>query len=263
MASPSQATILTCTQCGGELHPDEGQSFLTCPYCAATVYVDKSQVVFHWALTPTLDAQQALAALHRWMSGSQTVKDLDRKARVVAQTFQRFPLWYFKAADARGELIDLELAAASSVTELRKLALPAGDLKPYNAADVDEALDPSVPLDTARDWLLQAHPESQVREIALVHVPVYFFKYAYRNQTYTALVEAATGQVLANLYPAKAEAPYKVVAGVTAAFYLLLALVAAIAGDGGGGLTLGLVFIVGLAAAPVLVAAAAWVASRV
>lgn len=261
MTTPSQATALACTQCGGELHPDEGQSLLTCPYCSATVYLDKSQVVFHWALTPTLDEQQALSALHRWMSGSQTVKDLDRKARVAAQTFQFFPLWYFKAAAEQGELTDLELAAASSVTELRTLNLPAGDLKPYDAATVSQAVEPNVPLETARAWLAQAHPGSQVRECALVHVPIHIFKYVYQNQSYTAVVEAATGRVLANLFPAKSEGPYQVVAGVTAAFYLFLALIMAVASD--SGLILGLVFLVGLAALPVLTAVAAWVASKV
>jgi predicted RNA-binding Zn-ribbon protein involved in translation (DUF1610 family) len=71
---------LTCAQCGGELHPDEGQIFLTCPFCSSTVYIDKRRVVFHWYLAPTLDEAKARGALSRWMAGNQTVKDLDRKA---------------------------------------------------------------------------------------------------------------------------------------------------------------------------------------
>ena len=89
---PIAATTFLCTQCGGELHPDEGQAFLTCPYCAATVYVDKTRVVFHWYVASTISEQQAQTALYRWMSGSKTVKDLDRKARVVSQAFTYFPL---------------------------------------------------------------------------------------------------------------------------------------------------------------------------
>ncbi|MHC1782655.1 MAG: hypothetical protein AB9891_07845 [Anaerolineaceae bacterium] len=54
MADPLPSENLTCTQCGGELHPDEGQLFITCPYCSASVYLDKSKVVFHWSLAPTL-----------------------------------------------------------------------------------------------------------------------------------------------------------------------------------------------------------------
>jgi DNA-directed RNA polymerase subunit RPC12/RpoP len=83
MDTPPVATRLSCTQCGGELHPDEGQAFLTCPYCGSTVYVDKSQVVFHYYLASTLDEAKGRGFLARWMAGNQTVKDLDQKSRVV------------------------------------------------------------------------------------------------------------------------------------------------------------------------------------
>ena len=47
-------TEVHCAQCGGVLHPDEGQIFLTCPYCSSSVYLDKSKVVFHWSLACTV-----------------------------------------------------------------------------------------------------------------------------------------------------------------------------------------------------------------
>ena len=96
METQLPANVLTCTQCGGELHPDEGQIFVTCPFCSSTVYIDKSRVVFHWYVAPTLDASQAQAALRRWMTGSQTVKDLDEKSQIGAPGFEYFPLWVFK-----------------------------------------------------------------------------------------------------------------------------------------------------------------------
>ena len=87
---------LHCTQCGGELHPDEGQIFITCPYCSSTVYLDKSKVVFHWYLAPTLDEEKAQGSLARWMAGNSTVKDLDKKSKLIDQSFAYFPMWYFK-----------------------------------------------------------------------------------------------------------------------------------------------------------------------
>ncbi|MBN1667729.1 MAG: hypothetical protein JW862_11600, partial [Anaerolineales bacterium] len=145
-ASPaSPAKMLTCTQCGGELHPDEGQIFLTCPYCSSTVYLDKSRVVFHWYLAPTLDEGKARASLARWMGGNQTVKDLDQKARLSAASFEYFPLWYFKTRDAKGsERIWLEPAAATAISELKQLKLPAGDLRKYEPRLDPQAHDPSV-----------------------------------------------------------------------------------------------------------------------
>lgn len=260
------AAHLTCTQCGGELHPDEGQLFVTCPFCSSTVYLDKSRVVFHWSLAPTLNPEQAMAALRRWMSGSQTVKDLDKKSQVTGQSFSYFPLWYFKWRNPTGEQIALEAATATSITELRTLNLPAGDLQRYDAALDAQAETPTVPLETALDWLSQRFPEVEVRESALVHIPVYQFKYEFNKRTYTAVVEAATGKVLANIYPSKSESPYLLAGIITALVYLCLALtpVAGSAfGDSGFTVTLLVAVGIGLVAAPFLIAFAAWVASKI
>jgi predicted RNA-binding Zn-ribbon protein involved in translation (DUF1610 family) len=269
---PSQQ--LSCTQCGGELHPDQGQIFLTCPYCSAAVYLDKSKVVFHWYLAPTLDEPKARAALARWMAGSQTVKDLDRKAQLHGASFAYFPVWHFIRIDSAGrEETVLEPAAATSITELRQINLPAGDLRKY-IPDLDsQAVAPTVPLDAAAEWvkgrqpLLSPSTTNRMGEAALVHLPLYQFKYTYGGNQYTALVEAGTGKVFANIFPAKAEAPFILAGVLTALVYLCLALFP-IAGGliadtegiiGGAILCSG----IGLAAAPVLFALAAWVAAKV
>jgi len=268
-------SAIACSQCGGELHPDEGQIFLTCPFCSATVYLDKSRVVFHWYLASTLNEQQALGSLNRWMAGNQTVKDLDRKSRVLSQAFQYFPLWYFKYRGGGGqEEVHLEPAAATSITELRQLRLPAGDLRKVDASIEPQAQAPTVPLDLALAWegnALQpgtpySGPKTPV-ETSLVHIPVYTFKYAYQNKTYTALVEGATGATLANIFPAKSEAPYQLAGGLAAGIFLCLATFPVIGAlvSGEGGLTIGVALCagLGLVAAPLLFALAAWVASRV
>jgi predicted RNA-binding Zn-ribbon protein involved in translation (DUF1610 family) len=270
MTTPLPSTTLRCTQCGGELHPDQGRIFLTCPFCSSTVYLDKSRVVFHWYLAPTLDETRAQAALARWMAGNQTVKDLDQKARLVSRAFAYFPLWYFKSrAGQDREQVFLQPAAATSVSELKQLNLPAGDLRKY-VPDLDaQSTEPSVPLQAALQWLSQERqlqPE-QVAESALVHLPVYTFKYQYNGQTYTALVEAATGRTLANLFPAKAEAPYQLAGGLSAAVFLSLALIplggALAAGAEGLGIGAGICLGLGVLAAPVLFLLAAWVAAKV
>ena len=256
--SDAPVTTLNCTQCGGELHPQEGEIFLTCPYCNSTVYLDKSKVVFHWYVAPTLDAKQAAGELARWMSGNQTVKDLDRKAQVSGSSFQYFPVWSFKVARNGQESMALQPAAATSITELSKLQLPAGDLKPYDSKLDSQSVTPSVPLEAAHAWLEQSQPGGEVREGALVHVPVFIFKYTYKGQTFTALVEAGTGAVLANIFPAKAEAPYYVAAGLTALVCLILA------GLPLGSPALGMVSLaLAVVALPVLFFVAVYVASKV
>lgn len=262
--SETPVTALNCTQCGGELHPDEGQLFLTCPYCGATVYVDQTQVVFHSFLAPTVNPDQAAGELNRWMSGNQTVKNLDQKARVVDQSFQFFPLWYFLISQDKAESTRIEAAAAISVTELTHLNLPAGDLKPYETSIDSQSVPPTVPLETAREWMLGKNPGANIMQSSLVHIPLYIFHYIYRNQTYTALIEAGTGTVMANIYPAKAEAPYLLAGGITALIYLCLAMMALGSFQIGGLLiNAGIALLIGLIAAPFLFVLAVVVASRV
>jgi DNA-directed RNA polymerase subunit RPC12/RpoP len=269
MNDTSPATHLHCAQCGGDLNPDEGQIFLTCPYCSSTVYLDKSRVVFHWYVTPTLDVDKARGALARWMAGNQTVKDLDQKARLAGASFEYFPLWYFKrrGADKR-EQIWLEPAAATSISELKRLKLPAGDLRKYQP-DLDaQSHTPSVPLDAALNWLAaRGAPPGDTVEQALVHIPLHTFKYSYKDKTYTAVVEAATGEVFANVFPAKAEAPYMIAGGVSAVVFLCLATLplfgAAAAGSEGFGIGAAVCAGLGILAAPLLMALAAWVAAKV
>jgi len=263
------ASQLRCTQCGAELHPDEGQRFVTCANCRSTVYLDKARVVFHYALAPTVDVNKARGLLAQWMAGNDTVKDLDKKSQITSQTFEYFPLWYFKRKTGGKEEILLEPAAATSVSELRKLQLPAGDLQKYDASLDSQAHAPSVPLETAQGWLAgRGIAAQQLVESALVHVPLYTFKYTFNNKTFTALVEAATGKVFANVFPAKAEAPYLLAGCATAAVYLALAfvpIISALLGSGEESYFVGLGLCAGLGclAAPVLFGFAAWVAAKV
>jgi hypothetical protein len=269
MTADLPSHTVTCTQCGGELHPDEGQTFLTCPYCGATVYLDKSLVVFHWYLASTLDEVRAGGALRRWMAGNQTVKDLDQKARVEPPSFEYFPLWQFKRRQRDGrEQVLLEPAAATSVSEIRHLNVPAGDLRKYEASLESQARLPTVPLDAAQGWLSARQiPPDEIVERALVHVPVYTFKYSFAGQAYTALVEAGTGGVFANIFPAKAETPYLLAGGLSALVFLCLATFPLIgmAVDSGSGLGIGLLACtgIGIVAAVALFSLAAWVAAKV
>ncbi len=267
MDKPVSSGQLTCTQCGGELHPEQGQIFLTCPYCKATVYLDKSRVVFHWSLSPTFSEEQARGELARWMAGNQTVKDLDKKARLTGTTFQYFPVWYIKYRLQTQERISLEPAAATSISELRHLPLTAGDLRSYDASLEGQSQPPTVPLEAVQSWLHQNQAGAEVIETSLVHIPIFTFKYVFQNRTYTAVIEAATGKTLASIYPAKSEAPYMLAGAITALVYLCLAAVPLIgwASNSSNGLSIGIGICMGggLIAAPLLFALAAWVAAKI
>jgi hypothetical protein len=206
------------------------------------------------------------------MAGNQTVKDLDKKARLIGAKFEYFPVWYFnhrrKSSQGESEEILIEPAAATSVTEIRHVKLPAGDLRKYDTALDAQSQPPTVPLQAAMTWLAERQiPKEEIKEQALVHVPIYTFKYTYKGNPFTALVEAGTGGVLANIYPAKAESPYLLIGGLTALIYLCLALIPLIGGmvEGaeGAGIGLGICVGIGIIIAPVLFALAAWIAAKV
>jgi hypothetical protein len=196
------------------------------------------------------------------------VKDLDKKSRLVGGSFEYFPVWYLKRRQPSGkEDILLEPAAATSITEVRMLKIPAGDLRRYDPALDADAHPPSVPLSAVTHWLAERQvPQQEIVEQALVHLPVFIFKYAFQGKTYTALVEAATGGVFANLFPAKAEAPYQLVAAVTAGVFLCLAtfpVIGVVGGEEGFGIGILACGGLGALAAPLLMGWAAWVAKKI
>ena len=132
------------------------------------------------------------------------------------------PCGISSAASRAANRSDLQPAAATSVTELRRLPLTAGDLRKYEPALTAQSQEPTVPLQAALEWEQQSAP-GEVIETALVHIPLYTFKYIYQNQPYTAVVEAGSGKTLANLYPAKAEAPYLLAGFITAIVFMCIA----------------------------------------
>jgi len=221
-SDPLPANEFHCAQCGGTLHPDEGQLFLTCPYCGSAVYLDKSKVVFHWSLACTVTPEAAAAGLRRWMAGNQTVKDLDLKSKVVSTAFQYFPLWSVKTKVQGRESVVLEPAAAISISEIKSLDIPSGDLRKYDPALDAQAVPPSVPFPAMLKWLgARGLAADTVAEAALVHIPIYIFKYQYGRKMYTAMVEGASGKVFANLFPPKAEEPYMLVATAAVVGFLI------------------------------------------
>lgn len=264
MTSPD----VLCPQCGGALQPDEGQSFLTCPYCGSAVYLDKARVVFHWSLQPTLTEDDARAALRRWMAGNETVKDLDVKSSVMSVSFVYFPLWLVRLHTEETETVRLEPAAPISISELKRIQLPAGDLVRYDPALDAQAVAPTVPLEAMLTWIAQVGvtPEDVV-ETSLVHIPIYTFRYRFVESEYSAVVEGVSGRVFANIFPAKAERPYQSVAIAAAVVFLCLATLplGGTAIDPGQGLLLGTLLCLGLGmiAAPILFGIAVWIAARV
>lgn len=264
MAEIEASTQLLCRQCAAALPVEQGAKYATCEFCGTVNFVDKSEAVLHYAVRPTIDEGKAAAALRRWMAGNQTAKGLDTAAQVESQQFQYFPMWLARTEQNGREVVHLKPAAALSIVELGNLRVPAADLEPYDYAMDADAIRPTVPVTAVRTWLGENEriAAGAIREISLVHVPIYQFKYRYKEDSFTALVDAATGQVFAAIYPEKFELPYVSIAGFGCLAYFLAALIPLISFsifNGASGIGIGSLIYLGVAIAlaiPIFIAAA-------
>ncbi len=221
-------TLIACQQCAAELPVAAGSQFVTCAYCDTANFVDKTRVVLHYAVRMTVNDEAAVAVLRRWMAGNSTVKGLDRKANIETPYFEYFPMWMIRVMQADEERVFLEPAAALSVSELKYLTVPAADLESYQPYEMDAAaVAPTVPHEAMRQWLIDDHniKNEEIQSISLVHLPIYRCKYEFNGRRYTALVDAATSKVFANIYPAKWEAPYLALGFAAFATYFCAAFI--------------------------------------
>jgi DNA-directed RNA polymerase subunit RPC12/RpoP len=219
---------IKCTQCGADVDVQQDETFIDCPYCGSALFLDKKKVVFHYVIENNFKPNEAEGNLKRWMAGNQTVKDLDKKAQMVKTSFYYFPVWYFKVKDSAGDRFYIQPAATTSVSEIKKIPIPAGALKFYDKTkyNENEMIAPDVLYDSAKAWLKESGINLEsVTEAALVHIPIYQFYYNFNNQSYTAIVEASSGLVYANIYPAKSETPFRVLFAMSIAGYIVTSII--------------------------------------
>ncbi len=259
---PPETTIL-CQQCTAVLPVEQGALIAVCAFCGASNAVDKSEVVLHFAARETLREPEAAAALRRWMGGNDTVKNLDRKATIGQPAFELWPLWQIRARLQDQEKVYLKPAAAISVLDITQMSIPAADLEPFDYEISAEAVSPTVPLNAVKKWLAadQGISAGAISETSLVHLPVYIFPYSFNGRSYTAVVDAATGKVFADIYPSKQEVPYRTIGGIGCLLYFLAALMPAIGFMAGGIVGLGgglLVYLIAgaIMAVPIFIMAA-------
>ncbi|MFN2190029.1 MAG: hypothetical protein ACK2T3_14790 [Candidatus Promineifilaceae bacterium] len=265
---PPSVQIL-CRQCSAPLPIEQGTQLTTCEYCGTTNYVDRARTVLHFVVRTTVRENDAIAALRRWMAGNQTVKDLDKKAEIRGIYFQLFPMWFARVTRQGKEQIVLEPAAALSVSELKNASIPAADLEPYDFVYDEDAVKATVPYDALLQWLADNHGvrAQEVGEVSLVHLPIYQIKYTFGDREYTAVVDAATSEVFANIFPSKWEVPYVAIGAASfAAFFCasLIPLVGYLTNDFSGfGIAMGIYALAVVVLAVIFFAAAALISSKV
>jgi len=216
-----------CTQCGASVTVASDARLLACPFCDTSLVVDAEGALFHETVRATVRPAEVAAHLRRFLAGGATVAGLDRKARLGEPVLELFPFWAFTVGESGSERTILMPAAPSSLQGLQGLALPGGETRPMTAeaAGSTPVREPEVPLATARTWLEQREGEVRVKRQVLYHLPLYRIAYSWRGKTYQAAVDGVTGRVFPADFPAKAEAPYVLVAAVALVVFGLEGLV--------------------------------------
>lgn len=205
----------------------QDEIFASCGFCEASIYVNKAVIYFHYWIKPTFEMEDAHLNLRRWMAGDQTIDGLQKNAVTKDESFTYFPVWRFVVKIAGEEQIFVEPAIPTSITEFRNLDLPAGLLsfaKPGKKED-EKLPDVEIDVNSAREWLREREIDPRlVSSISLVHIPVYRFTYEYENCLYTAVVEAATGNVIANVYPNRRDTPFIIVTLLSAFLFFCVGM---------------------------------------
>lgn len=201
---------IACTQCGASFEPRAGERLLRCAYCDTALVVDGGATLYHEMMVPTVGLEQVPAHLRRFLGGTSTVADLDKKASLGQPALEYFPFWAFTVVGKDGESVVLEPAAPSSLQGLQGMELPAGNTRPMNdeATGGAPVIEPEIPLTTAREWLEERRSDVEVRQTVLYHLPMYTTPYSFQGKAYRAAVEAVSGKVFPADFPAKAEAPF-------------------------------------------------------
>ncbi len=219
-----------CTQCGAGVDLEEGSRFVVCPFCSSALYLDRSQVVFHFVASATIDQEEAKGTLRRWMAGNETVKHLDVHAEIRHEELLYFPMWRFVVAEPGGEREYSQPASSFSISEIKSIPLSGGNLKFFSPSEFSGVTlkPPEVLLDSAIQWLQNQSgvQKESIREKNLIHIPFYLFKYQYKGVLYQSVVDAISGRVLAAIYPAKDEVPFIGIALMAAFTFLVAGLVA-------------------------------------
>ena len=84
---------------------------------------------------------------------------------------------------------------------------------------------PEVPQNTARQWMVSRLGDVQVLRTVLYHLPMFRFSYDYRGRSYRAAVDGVSGQVFPADFPAKAEAPFVAVAALAIGVFSIEGLI--------------------------------------
>ena len=182
---------LDCPQCGAGLPLDPFRSFLGCPYCGSSHYIELEASLRHYLVRPIIREEAARAALPGWLAGRR----IKRSVTVRSTELAYIPFWQI----ASGLTAYAIPAASLTFFEGQDIFEIKGDLRFFSPEAIGEGadvLDPDLFLEGALERLRDlGHPAGEGTEIRLIHVPFFRLTYDAGGESYTALVDGLWGRV--------------------------------------------------------------------
>jgi hypothetical protein len=189
---------ITCTQCGAKVPIEHDSAFLRCPYCETALYVETDRTVKHFQMTAAVGEKDIVPLLQRKLAGFE----INAPVSLGAVKPLWFPFWRLDAKMGGAVMVP---AAPAPLEDLASVKPPAGDLQLYTEREGERVVAPELLLEDAvvEGWkALGATEPLEFASASLVHLPLREVDYTCHNSRHRSVIEAVSGEVHADDWPA-------------------------------------------------------------
>lgn len=190
---------IKCTQCGGDVPIEEDAGFIRCPFCETALYVETDRTVLHYYMSVQVAVDDIGLTIARKLSYME-IKD---PVAVQSSSVIYFPFW--RLDTLMGGALTVP-AATTPIEDLDVLKSPAGDLKLYSKKLEEDfpVVEPEVLLENAlvEGQKIIGSESAKFRSASLVHLPLHEVEYICQGREYRVFVEAISGEVFGDSWPA-------------------------------------------------------------
>jgi len=191
---------IKCTQCGGKAPIEEDADFIRCPFCETALYIDADRSVKHFYMDPVVNEKDLGPLIQRRLSY------MEIQSPVTVQTSRviLFPFWRFDSAIGGSLMIPAAMPPIEDMTQVKN---PAGDLKLYSddLSKRYQVVEPELLLDDAlveAQRVLGTKDPVKFTGASMTHLPLIEVRYLCKEGEFGAVVEAVSGEVHADDWPA-------------------------------------------------------------
>ena len=207
-------TQFTCPRCGAPLEAAAGTHIVICPNCQTPTYIDRREAVFFYKIPLSVHETEAKRIFRRWSAGPSMDKNLEAEAKITRFEAKYFPVFSFVRKTGGKEEYSVFPAKNTTLPGMHSLKIPPGNLDTYTGGALDAPiLEPDISLESCISQL-SGDAVSQ----SIVYFPIYDVTYTFRGESYSAVIDAASGDVHPGRYPERSSGSF---AGALAAAVVL------------------------------------------